>query len=186
MTLPHQTSSPLTLLLLALLLVSPFYANPNVNAANDSLVATVCSKTPHPEICTSILKSDPRTGTANMNDLMQISIDLASFNATATRVKSHSLLLGTTDPGLKERLNTCATDYDDVGGYLDQAMEDFKSGDYDGVNIAGSAAYDLAGDCENSFKKEPAYQSPLTNDNYNMENLGYIVVSIAYILENGG
>ncbi|KAK2973993.1 hypothetical protein RJ640_022716 [Escallonia rubra] len=151
----------------------------------DPLIATVCRQTPNPDFCTSILKSDPRTGTANINDLMLISIDLASFNATATRVKIHSLLLGTTDPGLTEHLNDCANDYGSVVAFLDQAVQYLKSGDYGEVEIQGTSTYTLADDCEDSFSIKPAYQSPLTTDNYNMKNLGFIIVSIAYILEQG-
>ncbi|KAK3019190.1 hypothetical protein RJ639_002962 [Escallonia herrerae] len=107
----------------------------------DPLIATVCRQTPNPDSCTSILKSDPRTGTGNINDLMLISIDLASFNATATRVKIHSLLLGTTDPGLTEPLKDCANDYESVVVYLDQAVELFKSGANGEVETQGTSTY---------------------------------------------
>ncbi|KAK3011964.1 hypothetical protein RJ639_012546 [Escallonia herrerae] len=166
MAVPIPRSILLISLLLVLSLFGPSFARPNADA--DSF-------------CIDALKSDPRATTDDIKVLAQVSIELATFNATGTRVKIHSLLLASRDPGLTDDLNKCADLYDIALSYLESAPETLKTGDYNALNLFAVGAADISSKCENTFKGPPPYQSPLSTDNNNTSLLCEIVKSIATI-----
>ncbi|KAK2969659.1 hypothetical protein RJ640_025836 [Escallonia rubra] len=139
MAIPISRSMLLISLLLVLSLISPSFARPNTNANSDDLVTNVCKKHENPGFCIDALKSDPRSNTDDAKVLAQISLELATFNATGTRVKIHSLLLASRDPVLTDDLNKCADFYDIGLNYLESAPETLKSGDYVALQRSSNA-----------------------------------------------
>ncbi|KAK2969660.1 hypothetical protein RJ640_025837 [Escallonia rubra] len=178
---------PRSILLISslLLVLSPFgpsFVRPNANADSDDLVANVCKEHVNPGFCIDALKSDPRANTDDIKVLAQVSIELATFNATGTRVKIHSLLLASRDPGLTDDLNKCADLYDIALSYLESAPETLKTGEYNALNLYAVGAADISSKCEDTFKGPPPYQSPLSTDNNNTSLLCEIVKVISNVL----
>ncbi|KAK3011951.1 hypothetical protein RJ639_012533 [Escallonia herrerae] len=182
MDIPITRSILLISLLLVLSLIGPSFARPNTNADSDDLVTNVCKKHENPGFCIDALKSDPRANTDDLKVLANISLELATFNATGTKVKIHSLLLASRDPVLTDHLNKCADSYDIAVYYLGSAQESLKSGDYLDLQVLAAGAADMASDCENTFKGPPPYPSPLSTDNSNTWLLGEITVVITNLL----
>ncbi|KAK6117977.1 hypothetical protein DH2020_048277 [Rehmannia glutinosa] len=147
--------------------------------ASDNLLKDVCRQTQDEAFCMNVLGSDPRTRDARLFQLGQITIDLGAYSATGTKVKIHSLFLSEKDPELKIRLSVCDENYDDAIDSLREAVDDLEHGEYTDLKLEGGSVYGDAYDCEDAFKKPPAYTSPLTDENYRLQRFGEIIIIIA-------
>lgn len=154
--------------------------------ASGTAIDDVCNKTKDRGFCQRVLGSDPRTRGANFHMLAQIALDLASTSASATKPKIHNLLLAAKDPNFRARFGMCERYYADALDVLRIANDDMKRGSFDDLLIFANGAQDDAISCEYQFTKPktgPVLQSPLTNDNNNMNNLCDILGAVALILE---
>ncbi|KAK3029622.1 hypothetical protein RJ639_037939 [Escallonia herrerae] len=184
MGFPYSSSSLMISLLHVLLFIDHSFARTNTDTLGVSLVPEVCQRTPNPDFCVSALHSDPRTIDINdLGALLEVSLDLASSNATGTSNKIRSLVLKTRDPALKARLEVCVNEYDGALENIEETNEFLKSGDYDSINLAALGAGNHADSCEGAFKQSPVYQSPLSTDNLNLKLLSDIAAAIAKMLE---
>ncbi|KAK6123011.1 hypothetical protein DH2020_043258 [Rehmannia glutinosa] len=147
-----------------------------------TLLEDVCRQTQDQAFCLKVLGSDPRTKNADLVNLGLITIDLGSYSATGTKIKIHSLLLSVKDPELKIRLDMCDDHYAVAISSLRDAVGHLKSVEYIDLNLDGGQAYAEASECEDEFKKPPAYKSPLTDENYHLERFGEIITIIANML----
>ncbi|KAK2990192.1 hypothetical protein RJ640_014644 [Escallonia rubra] len=183
MALLVPSSSLLISLLLVLLFIDPSVASPIANATGYALVARICEQTYNKYYCTDALKSDPRTKTADPKALLEVSLKLASSNATATTLQIQSLIKDAKDPGLKDHLQVCADVYKGIVDDLTKANTSSKSGQYDDVRRSAIRATHGPESCEVAFKEPPAHKTPLSTYNFYVELLSDIVVNIASIIK---
>ncbi|PSS30742.1 Pectinesterase, partial [Actinidia chinensis var. chinensis] len=128
------------------------FARPEMKVTAD-LISQVCSKTLNPSLCSDTLKSDPRSATADLKGLGQISIDKAQTNAKQASGTIASLSKQATDPKVKNLINAC-----------DRAL----------------AALSEPVGCDNSFKKPPVPETlALQQANTKLEGLCSVVVDVA-------
>ncbi|KAK6123452.1 hypothetical protein DH2020_042804 [Rehmannia glutinosa] len=147
-----------------------------------TLLEDVCRQTHDQAFCLNVLGSDPRTQNADLVNLGLITIDLGSYSATGTKIKIHSLLLSEKDPLLKSRFVMCDEYYEDAIAYLRDAADYLKRGEYSDIAGFGGVAYNDAYECENAFKKPPGFKSPLTDENYRLEQFCEIITIIGNML----
>lgn len=140
-------------------------------------IGRICPKTDDPDLCTRLLRSVPRSQSADLRELAQITINLAGNNATVTKIKIQSLLLSEKDPRVRACLGACDENYGNAINFLDAAVDHLKSGDNGGLRLDGGSVYEEANACEEAFKSKPP--SPLTSENRVLECFGEIISVIA-------
>ncbi|KAK1592983.1 hypothetical protein Q3G72_033896 [Acer saccharum] len=168
-------------LVLLFMIMTPSLARLHVQVSSGE-INDICSKTFNPSYCVELLKSTPKTATADLKGLAKIILDLARSNATKTLDQIHSLIPKTTDHRLKESYQACSEHYDNAIGDLNEAESDFKQGDYFGMNIQASGALDEAGDCHDENEGLPADPS-LRKGNQDLENICEIILVVANLLK---
>ncbi|XP_057481742.1 pectinesterase inhibitor-like [Actinidia eriantha] len=172
-------------LLLMVFFISLSFARPEIKATAD-LISQVCSKTLNPSLCSDTLKSDPRSATADLKGLGQISIDKAQSNAKQASGTIASLSKQTTDPKVKNLINGCGTDYQDAVDELNEATQSLKFGDIFSLRQRALAALSYPVGCDNSFKKPPVTEPlVLKQANTKLEGLCSVVVAVADKLIGG-
>ncbi|XP_058076306.1 pectinesterase inhibitor-like [Magnolia sinica] len=142
-------------------------------------VYTICKQTTDFDFCSQALNSDPRTPTADLVTFSEISLDLASRNATDTSKYISQLLSKATDPVIKEHLSVCSQAYKSAIEEIGEAYKLLQSKSYEALSKEAVAVRAKPVVCENSFK---GTQSPLTSKNENLERLAVIVGVIADLL----
>ncbi|KAL8042334.1 hypothetical protein ABFX02_09G044300 [Erythranthe guttata] len=143
--------------------------------ARASFLENVCSGCKDKAFCMRVLGSDPRSPNAGYDELAGIAIELASASATATRPKILSLLRSAKDPQLISNFQTCNENYGNALDSLRRAPESLKRRDYVDLHLQGDTVFEEVYECEHVFKSG----SPLTNENYRLEQLGIIIGVIA-------
>ncbi|XP_027156298.1 pectinesterase inhibitor-like [Coffea eugenioides] len=176
----HRSSYfPLLLFFLAFL---GYYSS--CGEATQDLVERVCSKSKDPSFCTKALESDPRSRTANLAGLCQISIDLSTTNAKSTQALVTSLGKKATDKISKEIYNTCLENYTNSISVLGDCTKRLQAGDYAGVNIKASAAQTEVDTCDECFKERKLSEPPtLTNACQKEQKLCNIILVTANMLQ---
>ncbi|CAA0826781.1 Unknown protein [Striga hermonthica] len=148
-----------------------------------TLVDNVCYKTHDSHLCASIISSDPRSAKATIAIVLAADIvDLASYAATNTKFKIHSLLESEKDPVRASLLSLCDTLYAQSIGFLRDAGRELKSGDHIGFELHGYQVSQSASNCEVGFSKPSVGKSPITDENRRLGALGEIIGAIGTML----
>ncbi|XP_027182386.1 pectinesterase inhibitor-like [Coffea eugenioides] len=132
------------------------------------LVASLVSsrKLPEPgnsiKALTPVLNSIPRTPGASLEDLAQISIDLAESHANSTYKLIESLARKTNDPKLKDVYQACLENYEES---------------IDSLALFASAAETGADTCEDGFSEGSYPEAPeIKQANQKLEDLCSIII----------
>ncbi|KAK9743188.1 hypothetical protein RND81_03G223000 [Saponaria officinalis] len=175
-------------IIMSLLFVTFIRSSTLANGVN--LVPETCKKisTSDPNVkydyCVTVLGSDPRSSTANLNQLAEISFHLSVSKAKAISAKIGELLK---DPKFnkfqKNALKDCQELYSD-------APEDIQTGlkallnekDFEKANIEVSGAITSADTCEEGFSERQKV-SPLTGDNNDFKELTKIPLVFTILLK---
>ncbi|XP_068641868.1 putative invertase inhibitor [Aristolochia californica] len=176
----------LLLLLLALLQVGLPTVVVFAEAANpqnsSDLVADICGNVAKHTFCIQALKADGRTATADLPRLGLIANDLLKWNASATRKYIGDMLAVGRCSATRDRLSSCAGQYNEVLSLAGSCYDYLKNKQYDQMKAAANSAISDAYNCELLFRGELCHPSPFTVQNDNAENLGDIVASVAAFL----
>ncbi|XP_059435194.1 pectinesterase inhibitor-like [Corylus avellana] len=138
------------LLAIILLCICPTNARPVVKIS-ESMLNFICSKTEDPAFCMQALKSDPRTATADLQGLAQVSIDLANATAAGAYPLIQTQLHQTKDPALKQQYTECLDSYEEAIDDIEFAREKWSSKDYIALNQAASACMTDATECQDAI-----------------------------------
>ncbi|KAG6784027.1 hypothetical protein POTOM_009710 [Populus tomentosa] len=114
--------------------------------------------------CVNALQMDPRTATANITTLAEISVQLAISGAkNAEALIEH--LLGNTTPSSREPLQNCLSSYVNITGHFENALSGLNAGlQSSNFDIAG--VLDLVKICELELTKNQTHILQLTNRNH--------------------
>ncbi|KAE8009927.1 hypothetical protein FH972_006332 [Carpinus fangiana] len=99
------------------------------------LVDDVCMRTDFPAICTSTLRSDPGSASADVKGLARIVLPVVLTKTNETFAQVQNLLGQTSEPVLKAMLSDCSNDYgvrpnmEDVAGGAESCEELFSCAD---------------------------------------------------------
>lgn len=133
------------------------------------------------KMCVASLEQSPKSkSAASVEDLVPISIEIATSNATSI-ISIVSKLLKNKKLGKFTRscLDTCSELYSDAGSDLQSGGKAVESKDYGTANVQLSAALDAPDNCEDGFKEKKGLVSPLTKENNFFFQL--TAVSLAFI-----
>ncbi|XP_074302802.1 putative invertase inhibitor [Silene latifolia] len=157
------------------------------NAVN--LVPQTCSKIAQSEpnvkydFCVKALGSDPRSSTASLEELAEI-----SFKLTISKAKSISKLIGNLlknpkfDPFQKNALEACQELYADVPEDMDSGLKALKERDFNTANVEVSGVITSADTCEDGFRERKEF-SPWTKQNSDFMELTDISLVFTNLLK---
>ncbi|XP_022138711.1 pectinesterase inhibitor-like [Momordica charantia] len=150
----------------------------HVASAND-VASTICPKTKNPGFCTTELKT---AGSADLKALATHTLNLARKKAGESVALANDLAAKATDPQLKERYTSCSKNFDEAIGNIETAEKHLASGDYNGVNLAGSAVMSTVDDCRANFETGPADTSSLSTNGKTLDDISSIILVISNLL----
>lgn len=176
--------SLLLVALLALLVIdglsSARLLDGGTGATTDDLSGDVCSGTLDPPFCHQVMKSIPGAERAtSLESLGETAIAFARSEGTKTSDYAQSLAGSATSPRLKENYRSCAENYDNAVGDLEDAQGMLKNKDYPGVSTKASGSMSEVDDCGENFKPPTTDPSQLPQKNKYFNMLSVIVLRVA-------
>ncbi|XP_027095961.1 pectinesterase inhibitor-like [Coffea arabica] len=170
--------------LLALFLICLSILSNLFTSAEADLIGDVCSGSKNPQFCINSLRSDPRSGSADLKVLGQIAIDLSTNSTKSTKALVDSLKQKASDARLKAIYDSCLDNYGDSIDDLADATTKLGSGDYQGVALTASAALDGPDTCDDNFTDAKLTEPPnLAEASQNVQTLIEVVLVIANRLQ---
>ncbi|KAL6968630.1 hypothetical protein U1Q18_034428 [Sarracenia purpurea var. burkii] len=160
----------LSLLLLSVILIL-------CNFSQADLIDDTCKKIDYPDLCSSTLRSDPRSNTTDVKVFARIVLKVTLVKANSTLNKVNNLLKTTTERVLKECLTICSGQYTSAVYEIPQCIDDFGSNKLN-AQICVDGILDETTTCEETFSEPPKRKSPLTTSNNAVEQLAIIASGI--------
>jgi pectinesterase inhibitor-like protein len=169
MEMSKTTSFSLSLFAIFFLSTQTLKVKPDIG-----LIENTCKQTINYNLCTTILKSDPRSETAkDVDGLALIMVDIVETKSKAM-IDTINNLLGKS-PELKDPLSICASDYNAVlVGDVSMAVEGLEKGDPKYAEQGMADAVVEIDSCENAFKGK----SPLTSGNKDVHDVADVTRSV--------
>ncbi|KAL6559435.1 hypothetical protein OROGR_004552 [Orobanche gracilis] len=167
------TFSSLILLLQLLSLTTTFL----FLKTSGALVDNVCSQTRDPSLCSISLRSYPRSQTANLSDLAQMTINAAQDKAIDAKMKIHDYMLEATDSKLRGLYSECEDFYLDALDVFRAAPGELKGHQYGALHQLGMRVRGWVDGCEAAFDNN----SPFKNEN---QVVGVLADAITVIAKN--
>ncbi|KAI3899958.1 hypothetical protein MKW92_019465 [Papaver armeniacum] len=168
------------------------------NGATEDITVETCRKSAEssPNLnytsCVNSLQSDPRSSTANLQQLGIISMELSLRNATY--INSYiKKLLNDRDlddfTRIEKYLRDCSELYGDAVSNIEEAIKAFDAYDSFSANIKMSAAMDSSTTCEDGFKDNNSNQnysavSPLVREDYDFFQLTAVSLAITNLVRH--
>ncbi|KAI3905305.1 hypothetical protein MKX01_039996 [Papaver californicum] len=165
------------------------------NGAAEDITLETCRKSAEssPNLnytsCVNSLQSDPRSSTANLQQLGIISMELSLRNAT--HINSYiEKLLNDKDiddfTRIEKYLRDCSELYGDAISYIEEAIKAFDAYDSFSANIKMSAAMDSSTTCEDGFKdnNQNSAVSPLVREDYDFFQLTAVSLAIINLVRH--
>ncbi|KAL3727831.1 hypothetical protein ACJRO7_032558 [Eucalyptus globulus] len=145
--------------------------------ASADLIDDTCKKMPDVDSCIAILRSDPRSSTADTPTLGLISVDTADSNAEVTLDEIKDLLGKSPDSKTKQALTSCEASYGNIRSSLvPPSRESLTKGDYKFAVQYMNDAANAAAVCEAGFGGP---KSPIYDANMFERNAGLLASAIA-------
>ncbi|KAL3505583.1 hypothetical protein ACH5RR_030965 [Cinchona calisaya] len=161
-------------------LVVAFLSLALLNPTKADLVDDICSQAANdPQYCVQRLRSDPRSSSADLPTLAQITIGFAQSDTKSTADLVKSLEQQATDPKLKERYKSCLENYNGALNDLNDCTNDLKKKDYPSLNIHASAAGTEADTCDDNFSDPPIEPDNLKKASKHVQDLTFVICAIA-------
>ncbi|CAN0897174.1 Pectinesterase inhibitor [Linum grandiflorum] len=117
------------------------------------------------DLCMSFLGSFPESDVKDMHGLAEFTLKMVSLNATKVYEEIEKMEAASTDDVVKQKLNDCSENYQDVIDQFEDSMPALDSKAYDDVITFITAAMNDVQSCEDGFKQPPTAKSPLTETN---------------------
>lgn len=137
----------------------------------------LCTKSKYFYFCLSVLKDHSHQ---NLRVLTQLTINLATSNAFATKSKINLLQNQMKNPNVEAIYKLCANDYNRIVVILGNAQQYFNMDQWKNLITATNNVIEDAFNCETTFhKRKPGYVSNITKENEDLQKLGDIIVTAA-------
>ncbi|KAJ4828490.1 hypothetical protein Tsubulata_043239 [Turnera subulata] len=164
------------------LMLNIIYQASTTQLVSADLIDDTCKKTDFSQLCSSTLRSDPRSATANVKQLANVVLEQTLINANATLVQAEKLINQTIDPDVKKTLNVCSGLYQSaIGSDIPDAIKSLDSENYENAIEDVKAVGRDANGCEDAFSAAKV-PSPLANNDKTLSQLGRIAEQIIGIL----
>ncbi|KAL3639537.1 hypothetical protein CASFOL_017444 [Castilleja foliolosa] len=126
---------------------------------NGAIVDIVCGQTKNPSLCFKSLGSDPRSKSASLQQLAQIAIDAAEYDATQAKIKIHSYVLSEKSPKLKDLYYKCENLYLDALAALRVAPGELEGHRYGVLSQIGVRVLGQVDACEAAFNNNSPFKA---------------------------
>lgn len=138
-----------------------------------------------PQLCHSIMDSDPRSFTADLNGLGIIASNIAARNATMIAADIQLLLLNSSSSDINREkvLKTCLKLYTDVVPMLNSAAKSIKVKNYSGAETMLNVATKVPANCDNAAIEETSLWSLLNHYDAGFTYVVYVAHAIAAYIE---
>ncbi|XP_050215478.1 putative invertase inhibitor [Mercurialis annua] len=150
--------------------------------ATQDLISTACSHTLYYEICISSLNSDPRTKTADLQELANVALNLTISYGQETL--AHITDLKSTARGndtVSSCLGDCMEVFSDAVEELNEAIDALRIKSLENVKTFVSAAMTDSDTCDEGFK-EIGFVSPVSDKTLYFSKLCSIFLAIVNLL----
>lgn len=137
-----------------------------------------------PQLCHSVLDTDPQSRTADINGIGVIAANIAYRNATAVLTDMKRFFKATSDPVQQKALQTCVKVYTDVIPTLNGAADLIKSRKYGEAESALSAALAVPANCDDATANYPAIRALVDKDDVSFSNVASVAQAVAGYLAN--
>lgn len=142
------------------------------------LIHSTCRKTPNFQLCASILRSNPNSGSADVRGLGLIMVGSLESKATSALHTIRQLLR--TKPHLKIPLIECSKKYSFILKYdVTEAYEALRLGDPKFGEESMNDSAMVAQECEDCFKRFPC---PITSVNKDAHDISAVAAAIIRLL----
>ncbi|KAJ8626771.1 hypothetical protein MRB53_020078 [Persea americana] len=152
------------------------------------IVTGTCSRAAHSnpgisyDFCVAYLQANPRSATSELGELGLISLELALSYASHTNYHIKELMHETgLDPNKKRCLKDCLDLYTKAIDMVSKSEDALKAKRYGDVNEWVNSVMEGLDRCENGFNGSDLV-SPLTEENKDLSQLGFIVLAITSFL----
>ncbi|KAA0054581.1 pectinesterase inhibitor-like [Cucumis melo var. makuwa] len=166
------------LIIVSLIGVLLFTIISNATSSNN-VVSTICPKTSNLPFCSSVLKS---AGTTDLKGLAIYTLNLAHTNARKSLTLANSLAKSTTNPQLKQRYFSCAENYDEAVGDIENAQKNLALGDFNAVNIVTSGAMTEINDCQDKLAQPSKNTLLLLKNGKTINDICNIILVVSNLL----
>ncbi|KAL7139083.1 hypothetical protein ABFS83_09G027300 [Erythranthe nasuta] len=139
---------------------------------NAAAMDDICRQTKNPSLCVAAMNTDPRSRTAALPQLAQITIDTAEYNAGQTKIRIHGFVMSEKNPRKQKTYSQCEDFYVDALAALNIAPEDLKKRRYVDLNMQMGLARRAVDRCEAAFM----HKSPFRKEN---EFVGILADAVA-------
>ncbi|GLU08544.1 hypothetical protein SLE2022_254500 [Rubroshorea leprosula] len=161
--------------IISLLLLQAAFSSiflPSAHGAN-TIIQPTCKKTPFYDLCVSVLQTDSRSATADVQGLAVVAADKLAGKSTATLKQITSL--AKKDP----RYKACLESYNIVVKYDMQEILQAVSGD---PKFAEQGASDVANEADTCGKSIQSFKSVVADSNKFVHDFSLVVVAIVRLL----
>ncbi|XP_023878471.1 uncharacterized protein LOC111990931 [Quercus suber] len=118
---------------LSLLLSSHYFAKAD-NEIGKPLIIKTCTQTEFPDVCTSVLESDPRSSSANLTGLSRIGLELTATKVNETTAEAYKLLINATEYYQWSMRSACFYEYNSSVRQIYKGLEYFDQQKYHKAN----------------------------------------------------
>lgn len=141
-----------------------------------------------PQLCHSVLDSDPRSRTADLNGLGIIACDVAARNATSVAADIQLLLsnASSSDTNREKVLKTCLKLYADVVPALNGVAESIKGKNYSAAETVLDAAMKVPANCDDAATDDTELWGLLNHYDTGFTYVVWVTRAIAAYIERYG
>ncbi|KAL8042095.1 hypothetical protein ABFS82_09G027900 [Erythranthe guttata] len=125
---------------------------------NAAAMDDICRQTKNPSLCIAAMNTDPRSRTAALPQLAQITIDTAENTAGQTKIKIHRFVMSEKNPGNRNLYIQCEDLYVDALAALDIAPEDLQQRRYVDLKMKMGLARSGVDRCEAVFMQASPFR----------------------------
>ncbi|XP_060178240.1 pectinesterase inhibitor-like [Lycium barbarum] len=149
-----------------------------ITFSSGDLIDDVCRKSRDFKVCTTSLRADPKSSSADEKGLIRILLQQCLAKATSIYNEIVNLLKETKEPVLKECLQICKDNYDGSNEDLIDSIKYFDASDYFSLKISAAGATNGAVTCEEAFTEPPVRKSPIKSENDNFADFVHLTMSL--------
>ncbi|PRQ42444.1 putative pectinesterase inhibitor domain-containing protein [Rosa chinensis] len=154
------------LVLVSLLLVVFLMINikPSLSQSTQQLIEKICRSTEDYGFCRRTFEAHLKSPNANIVDLTQITLEVATDHATKTHEFIRQTLETTRDPALKNALSECENAYGLIMHAFELAVVSFFFGDYKNIEKEERITPRTEASCEASLYTPPNKQKHILDE----------------------
>lgn len=137
-----------------------------------------------PQLCHSVLDTDPQSQNADLKGIAVIAVNIAAGNATLVLADMKQFLQATSDPIQQKALQTCVQVYTDIIPKLKVAAESIKNNKYSEAGTVLEAAMGVPAKCDDTTGNYPTIRAMVDKVDVSFSNVALVARAVVGYLTN--